>query len=216
VNSDPLAVWRWRRRHQPELVMQRFVVGIPANIMVACWQGEMLGHVAVQAVSCQGITGAANVVRLNANRELVRAAELLTARLGLSGFFGLDFVLEERTGDAYLIELNPRCTQLGHLPLAQGDLAGALCARLWGRRAESSAAPVVSDLVAFFPQAIQWGVREELIKSSYHDVPWEQQSLVAQLLQVPWPERRFISRIYHAFRKPRVLEAIEFRDAIAS
>ena len=88
--------------------------------------GEVLGIVTVEVLSAQGATGAANVVRLMRNVEIETAAQLLAKRLKPNGFYGLDFIREEGTGTLYLIELNPRCTQLGHLNVsAQGDLAGA-------------------------------------------------------------------------------------------
>ena len=97
-----------------------------ANTMFACWGGEVLGIVTVEVLSAQGATGAANVVRLMRNVEIETAAELLAKRFELNGFYGLDFIREEGTGTLYLIELNPRCTQLGHLNVsAQGDVGGA-------------------------------------------------------------------------------------------
>ena len=98
--------------------------------MIACWQGEVLGIVTVEVITSQGATGAATVVRLIRNEELRGQQPLLTRKFGLSGFHGLDFMIDGADQRRYLIELNPRSTQLGHLRLSeQGDLAGALLAR---------------------------------------------------------------------------------------
>jgi predicted ATP-grasp superfamily ATP-dependent carboligase len=52
------------------------------------------------------------------------AAERLAHRLDLSGFFGLDFMIEDNTETTYPIEMNPRCTQFCHLQLGKGrDIA---------------------------------------------------------------------------------------------
>jgi hypothetical protein len=180
--------------------------------MVACRQGEILGEVSVQAVSCQGPMGAALVVQLIDNQEFSQAAALLAAHLGMSGFFGLDFMLERATGAAYLIEMNPRCTQLGHLQLPQGDLAGALCASLLGREAARAGDPISLDRIAFFPQARLWGARSASGPAVHEDVPWQQQRLVEVLMRDPWPERQWPARIYHLFRRAAPMEAVELPE----
>jgi hypothetical protein len=131
VSRDLSALWPWSSRETQHVTIQQFIPGRPANTMFACWQGEVLSIVTVEVVCAQGATGAATVVRLIQNAEIAEAARLIARRFMLNGFHGLDFVLESGTGAPYLIELNPRCTQLGHLRLpGQGDLAGSLVARL--------------------------------------------------------------------------------------
>jgi len=210
VNRDPMALWSWGRRRRTAISLQEFVSGIPANIMVACWRGEILAEVSVKTLSCQGPTGASLVVQLIQNRQLSHAAAMLAARFGMSGFFGLDFILQEGTGAAYLIEMNPRCTQLGHLALPQGDLAGALCAALLGReRPPRAGTAIATDTIAFFPQAFLWGARNAFLGHVHHDVPWEQRQLVKALMQAPWPQRTWLARLYHLLRRPTALQATE-------
>ena len=200
VNHDPLALWARGRQPKLAITLQRFVNGTPANIMVACWQGKVLADASVEAVACQGATGAANVVRVISNAEMSRAAALLASRLGLSGFFGLDFILERSSGAAYLIEMNPRCTQLGHLPLSRyGDLAGVWFAAMTGRSRKESVS-VIPDTIAFFPQAWRWGTPAGDLQHACHDVPWDERRLVEALMREPWPERQWIARLYHRFR----------------
>jgi predicted ATP-grasp superfamily ATP-dependent carboligase len=45
---------------------------------------------------------------------MIAAARTIVKKLQLSGFHGYDFVLEDGTGRAYLIEINPRATQINH------------------------------------------------------------------------------------------------------
>ena len=142
VNRDPLATWTLRKQQRADLTLQERIAGRPSNAMVAAWRGEVLAIVAVEVLSSQGPTGAGIVVRVVDNREITRAARLLTERLGMSGFFGLDFVIDAGSGTPHLIELNPRCTQLGHLAiLNKGDLAGLLYAKLAGKPCSRSARP---------------------------------------------------------------------------
>jgi hypothetical protein len=74
VNRDPVALWSWRRRGVPSVTMQEFIQGRPANTMIACWQGEVLGIVSSEVLTSQGATGAALVVRLIQNREIEESA----------------------------------------------------------------------------------------------------------------------------------------------
>jgi hypothetical protein len=209
INRDPLALWSWSRRRQAAVTLQEFVDGTPANIMVACWRGKVLAELSVQALACQGPTGASLVVRVIKDRQLSRAAALLAAHLRISGFFGLDFILEQDSGAAYLIEMNPRCTQLGHLKLPQGDLAGALCAALRGTERARPRPVIRSDTIALFPQAWLWGAPGAFREGVHHDVPWEEQRLVEALVRTPWPERQWLARCYHLFRRPAALRAVE-------
>ena len=214
VNRDPMALWSWRRRRrQTGVTLQQFVRGTPANIMVACWRGKILAELSVRTLSSQGATGASLVVQVIADPQLSRAAALLAGHLKMSGFFGLDFILEQGTGAAYLIEMNPRCTQLGHLKIAPGDLAGALYAALIGRERPRATQPIVSDTIAFFPQAFLWGAQTVFLERVHHDVPWEQRHLVRALLQEPWPNRHWLARFYHLFRRPAALEATQTAPA---
>jgi hypothetical protein len=215
VNRDPLAVWAWRRRERPAISIQKFIAGRPANAMLACWRGELLGLVTAEVLSSQGATGAGIVVRLIDNAEITRAARLLTDRLGLTGFYGLDFMLDAATGFPYLIEMNPRCTQLGHLSLReQGDLAGMFCARLHGRSLPEPGFPIERDVVAFFPQALFSHPPGAITHAAHLDVPWNHPPLVRELLLPSWPERHWIARLYHFFHAPRKVSTTEF-EAVA-
>jgi hypothetical protein len=181
--------------------------------MIACWRGEVLASVTVEVLSSQGPTGAATVVRLIRHTEIEEASRKLAGRLALTGFYGLDFILQRknrggaRSDSAYLIEMNPRCTQLGHLRLqGQEDLAGVLIARLRHDAAPSardSAGDVAEgDIIAFFPQALFSNPASPYLHGGHHDVPWEAPQLVRELLLEEWPNRRLAARAYHLFRKP--------------
>jgi hypothetical protein len=215
VNRDPLALWWWRNKEQPHVTVQQFIPGRPANTMFASWGGEVLGIVTVEVLCAQGATGAANVVRLVRNSEIETAVQLLASRFKLNGFYGLDFILQQGTGDPYLIELNPRCTQLGHLSLPdQGDLAGLLSARLQGRYPQPPRDAIESDTIAFFPQASNWAPRSPYLARGYHDVPSKEPKLVRHLLKEPWPDRQLPARLYHFFRRPKRLEEVTFEKAL--
>src|SRR6185437_15925972 len=161
-----------------------------------------VASVIVEVLSSQGSTGAGFVVRIVRNPEIARVASVLADRLGLTGYCGLDFIVDQ-AGAAHLIEMNPRCTQLGHLPLAeQGDLAGALYAKL-ANAPVAPPAPIGTDVVAFFPQAIQARPRSRYTEQAYLDVPREHDALVRELLLPLPPYRHPLARLYHSIRPAR-------------
>jgi len=195
AKRHPAALWVWRRRKGSPATLQKFISGREATTMLVCWQGEVLDSVAVAVRATQGQNGVGTILEPIENEEIERASRELARSLKLSGFHGLDFIIEETTGIPYLIELNPRATQLGHLPLtARGSLASVFAARLSGRTIPAGARRIQSETIAMFPHAWKTDPRSEVLRTGYHDVPWEQPQLVRELLRIPWPERRLLNR----------------------
>jgi hypothetical protein len=183
VDHDLILERKWShslRRVRPAVVAQSFIRGSAANCAVVCWKGEVLAGVGCEAVSTETPVGPATVVRLVDNAEMMVAARRLARRLSLSGFFGLDFVIEEGPGAAYLIEMNPRCTPPSHLRLGIGrDMIGALSAQLTGKPLNKPVSVTQNNLIAYFPQA---SLRNsEFLSSSYHDVPETEPELIREL-----------------------------------
>jgi hypothetical protein len=194
VNRDPFLLRPWWRGIKPKVIAQAYISGRPANCAVACWQGRILAGSCVEVVSATGATGQATVVRVVNNPEMLLAAERIARRLQLSGFFGLDFVLEEGTETPYLIEMNPRSTPLTHLQLGKGrDLIGALVAELSGAPPREAPPVTRNDMIAYFPQA--WISNSEFLQSAFQDIPWEEPELTKELLR-PWPNRSSIYVVY--------------------
>jgi hypothetical protein len=210
VNRDPLSFWSWRRAGKPAMVLQQFITGYPANSMLASWNGETLAVVSVRVLATLGATGAAFLVQPTHMEEMTQAARLLTAKLQLSGYCGLDFVIEAATGLCYLIEMNPRCTQLGHLTFSPGkDLAGALCERATGQACVSRAPAIDDQVVAFFPQALPW-IAKHPDHPLYLDTPLEQPQLAGELQRASYPERQWPALVYHWMRPQQKVEPVEY------
>jgi hypothetical protein len=99
--------------------------------------------------------------------------------LELSGLHGFDFMLENTTGRAYLLEMNPRATQVGHLTLGPGrDLPAALYASLTGQDIQPSPLVTEKDTIAIFPHEWIRCSASSFLQSAYHDVPWGEPGLV--------------------------------------
>ena len=202
VNRDPFWVRSWWDRSRAAVTAQPYITGRPANCAVACWEGKVLAGTAVEVISAQGLTGSATIVRVVDGSEMMLAAERLAQRLGLSGFFGLDFMIEDGSGAPYLIEMNPRCTPLCNLQLGEGrDMIAALSAQLSGKPLKASPSATQNDVIAYFPQSWHWDRKSKLLESSFHDVPWEEPDLVRELLLLPWPDRNVLARLANRFRR---------------
>jgi hypothetical protein len=214
IDRDPLALWLQQRQSAREVTVQKFIPGRPANSMLMCWRGELLSIASVVVVAADGPTGAASIVRVIQNDQMKKAAELVVSRLKLSGLYGLDFIIESGTGVPYLIEMNPRCTQLGHIEFADhGCLAGVLSAVLRGKPRPQVQNPVPDNTIALFPQALAAGdACRPHLEASYHDVPWEEPQLMRELILKSWPQRQWCARLYHAFKPIARLDPIVFED----
>ena len=196
-NRDPFPLRGWLDRTCTGVIGQDFIKGRSANIMVACWQGEVLASAGAITLESKGQFTAATIVRMISHPEMEAVAARLVRRLGMSGFCGIDFILED-SGKAFMIELNPRATQLGHLPFGStGSLVSVFLARLRGEAASAVNGPQIAEqgTVAFFPQAWLADAGSALLPSAYHDVPWQDPALIAELLRRPWDVRSPLARL---------------------
>jgi hypothetical protein len=202
---------------RPSVIAQSWICGRPANCAVSCWKGRVLAGIAVDVLSSDGVKGPASVVRIVDNAAMMHAAERIAARLGLSGIFGLDFMIDYEKGATYLIEMNPRCTPLCHLQMGSDhDLVGALVAQLAEHPYRPANACTENDCIAYFPQA--WNTKSEFLNVSFHDIPQGEPALVQELLH-PWSQRSLLGRMVDGIRRMRgqdTSSAVAFTYAIAS
>jgi hypothetical protein len=179
LDRDTTLIWPSLSRRRFVVNAQAFVDGKEATSAVACWKGKVLAALHFEVVNKRSSFGPATVVRRIENAEMSAAAEKMVLRLNLSGVYGFDFMLEEQTGNAYLIELNPRATQVCHLAFGPGrDIPAALYAALSGK--DACLAPLVTEknTIALFPQEWTRDSQSEFLRSAYHDVPWEEPELI--------------------------------------
>ena len=93
IDRDPLALWNRKNSVERQVCIQEFIPGRPANSMIACQNGEVLGIDSVAVVASDGPIGASTIVRRIHNETMARAARLIAGRLQLNGFYGLDFII---------------------------------------------------------------------------------------------------------------------------
>ena len=195
VNRDPFWLRPWWNGTSPAISIQAYIKGRPANSAVVCWKGKVLAGIGVEVVSPVGSTGPARVVRVVDNPVMTLSAERIAARLGLSGFFSLDFMIEDGSGLTYLIEMNPRPTRVSCLRLGKGrDLIGALCAQLSGQPYRETLPVTQKTVIAYFPDALD--SEDELLESTFQDAPEGEPDLVREFLK-PWPPRGLFWHVFN-------------------
>ncbi|MFC8733036.1 ATP-grasp domain-containing protein [Luteimicrobium sp. NPDC057192] len=203
--SLPRGVVRWWRdddasyvadpRTLPRVSVQAFVPGTPATVSVACWEGEVLGEVALRVVPTAGFgSGPATVVEPVEPGELGEAARAVVKALGLSGLCGLDFHARPDGGASFL-ELNPRATPTAHLPTGDGRCLLDLLAPHFGavpaadgRRAAAPVPPI-----ALYPQERVRDASSPWVETVHEDVPAhapDAVAVVAHALGTPVPSPR--------------------------
>lgn len=187
MDQDKSLVWPSLLRHRSVVNTQAFVAGRETTSTVACWKGAVLASLHFEVVNKRSSAGPSSVIRLIENAEMSVAAEKMVRRLNLSGIHGFDFMLEAETGNAHLIEINPRATQVGHLALGPGrDLPAALYSAVSGEPFHAAPKVTEDDTITLFPQEWMRDPASTFLSSNYHDVPWEEPELLRACLRKRW------------------------------
>jgi ATP-grasp domain len=193
----------WRHSHT-SVMAQSYIQGRPANCSVVCWQGKVLAGVAVEVVQALGPTEPAMLVEVVDGSEMLSAAEILVGRLHLSGFLGFDFMIDDESGQTYLIEMNPRITPISSIALGSGrDLVAAYWARLSGLPSRERVPVTNKARIIYFPKNFDKAAPSPDLASedtTYYDVPVGEPELVNALLH-PWCLRSWLGRVLDFTRK---------------
>jgi hypothetical protein len=206
---DTTLLWPSLLRQRRTVNAQAFIAGREATSTVVCWQGRLLASLHFEILHTAYSAGPATVVRLIENSEISLAAEKVVRRLSLSGFQGFDFLIEGNSDSTYLIEMNPRVTQAGHLTLGPGrDLPAALFAAISGEALILAPKITEDDTIAFFPQEWLRNPESPYLLSGFHDVPWDEPEFVRACVRDPakliasFPERKTVPT-FSPVRLPR-------------
>jgi hypothetical protein len=143
-----------------------------------------------EAIETMPGNGHATVVRTRHIPVVDRAAEQAAAMLGLSGLAGFDFIYDEASGKAYLLEMNPRATSGCYAaPKATPPLARTLADFLIHAdgpdKAPFSAEPVIvpEALIVLFPHEIERDPRSAYLDTADHVAPTHDLKLVDACLR---------------------------------
>lgn len=158
--------------------VQRFADGVPATCSFAAWDGRVVASLHMDVLETRAPRGPATVLNRVFSPQMDEAARAIAKQFRLSGFHGLDFI-RDASGKLFLIEINPRATQICHLALGEGrDLPAALVAAFEGRTVAPR--PVVTDasVIALFPQSVGHAAHHA---GAYHDIPADDPALLHAL-----------------------------------
>ena len=209
IDQDMTLIWPSLLRHRYIVNAQAWVAGREATSAVACWKGEVLASVQFEVLNKQDAGGPSTVLRRIDNAEISAAAVKMVKRLALSGLHGFDFMLETETDNAYLIEINPRATQVGHLTLGPGhDIPAAITAAISGTDIRPATKVTQNDTIVLFPQEWIRNPESPYIRSGYHDVPWAEPEFVRDCIKRrsqtnSWYSRQKWIQAMSSVRRPR-------------
>jgi len=202
INRDRFSASDWLRRDRQQIIVQRHVGGWPGNLAMLCRDGEVLAVSVAEAVAWCGATGPSTIVRLVERPDFVDGARRLARELMLNGFHGLDFMVDQSTGQALLIELNPRLTPLAGIRAEMSqDLVGTAATLLSGVACRPPSTLPSGEFIAHFPGAWQWHRDDPRLAACFHDAPWEEPALMAEMLRPSWPERPLLARLEASLRR---------------
>jgi predicted ATP-grasp superfamily ATP-dependent carboligase len=171
---------------EPRLIVQAFIAGPYRSQALVAIRGEPLaGFCWERHVATSPVKGQTSVLRFVQSLETRAFSEALCRGFGIGGFFNVQFVIDERTGDAYLLEINRRIVTHTHLGERVGkDLGRALLGALDGKRAEASqtASGDAGGTVVIFPREWLRDPGSRYLAEFPSDVPWDEPELLAAML----------------------------------
>ena len=183
VDQDLRLLLAYLRRERPQISVHQGITGPDANATMFCWRGEMLAMVGAKVVRTLYDRGPSTMIEITDHPGMRQIGKRLASALQLSGFFGIDFIIEEKTNKPFLIEMNARATQTSHLRFGENrDLSAAAVAALTDQPAQAvRTCPI--DTVALFPHGWSKTQSSASWPRFYHDVPWSEPSLVRRCLE---------------------------------
>ena len=209
-------------------LLQTLVPGVPAMRTVSAWRGEVLEGVSFISEKVHPTpTGPSTMVRQVDNQEMAEAVRRFVRSQRCSGFLSFDFMLDEETDEAAMIEVNARPIGTTHLGRHFGqDPFAALLARIGIPELYPMPARTLhARSIALFPkELIRAPDDPERLQSRavLHDVPYDDPPMldmhlahlrvahpvefpaIEQSLRAPRRETRLIEAIGFNESRPRV------------
>ncbi len=170
----------------PQLLVQKFIAGpCQAQALVARPGVPLASFGWERHEGTSAIKGQTVVLRFVSSPETRAFSMTLCRGFGIGGFFNVQFVIDERSGVPYLLEINRRVVTHMHLgERVDRDLPRALLRALDGMPAD--AAPRMDEdaggKVAIFPRAWLRDPGSRCLSELPVDVPWDEPELFAAML----------------------------------
>ena len=162
--------------------VQQAIAGTPAMYCAVAWRGQVLAGFAGIKRKTRTPNGPSTTVCLGPHPEMAQAVEKMVGGLDATGFIAFDFMIEEATGQLFLLECNPRPNQVCHLGACVGvDLALALADVLEKAGASENSGTLIATheaTVTLFPQHWQGNLPGAAPPGVEVDVPWDDPGLL--------------------------------------
>ncbi len=166
------------------LLVQAHVPGRIQYYAVVAWKGALISGMAVEKMAGEP-KGPSTVSRYFRSDGLRDFSARLAQGFGMTGIFAPEFCLHERTGEAYLLELNRRMTHGTHRGTAMNvDPGVALFAAVTGTPPATRADLDVGEehLCVHFPAEWLRDPESHWLRERPVDVPWDEPELLEAML----------------------------------
>lgn len=171
----------------PCLLVQAFIAGTYRSRAIVALRGEPLsGFSWERHVATTSVKGQTSVLRFVDAPDIRGHSDALCRGFGISGFFNVQFVVDQRSGIAYLLEINRRIVTHTHLGERVGrDPGRALFDAM--EHGPAGATPPVGDsdvhgTVVIFPREWLRDPASRHLAEFPSDVPWDEPELFAAML----------------------------------
>jgi hypothetical protein len=166
------------------LLVQAYIPGRTQYFAGTAWRGSLLCGYAVDRLAGEP-QGPASVVRYFHSAELVCSATKLAAGFGATGIFAPEYIIHERTGEPYLIEINRRITPGTHRGEFINVSTGcALFAAMGGGPLNTRTRLDDGEEYVFVSFPHEWlrDPESRYLRDYPVDVPWDEPGLIEAML----------------------------------
>jgi hypothetical protein len=184
LEPDQLDLGELRR---PQILVQKFVSGPHHGRALVALRGVPLASFAWERFAgTRPVKGQTTVLRFVRSPETLEFSGKLCREFGISGFFQVQFIIDERSGEAHLLEINRRVVTHTHLGERVGkDLGRALIAALEDQPVAAGSTQdedLGEGKVVVFPREWLRDPQSRYLSELPVDVPWDDPELIDAML----------------------------------
>jgi predicted ATP-grasp superfamily ATP-dependent carboligase len=168
------------------ILIQEFVPGRSLSRTSVAWGGrELAGITRERLTRNPPRVGPGSTLRICCEPEARAFSDALARGLGMQGFFTVDYLVHERTGETHMLEINRRIGTGNHLGAAVGvDPCAALHAAIGGEPVVTpgDVPPGFERIIAQFPQEWMRDPASPWLRDFPADVPWDDPDVFEAML----------------------------------
>lgn len=165
-----------------KILLQAFVAGTIHFYTAVAWRGRLVSGVAVEKIEGER-KGPTSAVRYFHSAPMHEATARVSHGFGLTGIFSPEFVVEDGTGELFMLEVNRRFSHGTHRgERINVDAAAALFAAMHGGKPpRDQLDPGEEHFCAHFPQEWMRDPESPHLHRLPVDIPWDEPELARAL-----------------------------------